>query len=360
MKYLLYLKVICRTDRWRAVLHSGDIILAFVILLLVLNLHFWADTLVELIGKESSVLLLSIIMLGQFFQSIQAAKKAARSDKKTFYKIIGFSNADFFLLVLHSSLMSNIASSFLFWLTMDRFFLKIGIWVVVLYSGFQIAIVFTTLFLMTKANGRAHKSKMLIRNSSRLFSKKTLAFAMKDFSELFWRPHLMLDHIFIAVCIFLFILIRMDYLVSVYLICTLNTLVCYDSYEADREHMSLFLLLHISNCQLFRFRLIISVVLNLIELVIHTIIYLMLVGSFSIWILAILPVLLLNAYMQHVSLGIICSSRFPSSDFSTGDFLGWWTISVIPVLSLVLFGYAISRHLKGNQRIAGHASIKRD
>jgi hypothetical protein len=333
-------------------MYPEEIILTISGVGLVLYGHFSGfNVLIDSFGKNGVVFLSGMFLLLQFFHSIHSAKIVIHPDKVVFYKIIGFTKLDIYLQVVSTFFLSGVIFSLFFGVAFNILVMNIGIWVAFPYSLVLVVAVLSMLFLLSKTDRNPRKRKKASRYSSKLLSNKRIAYIMKEVSEISSHPNLILFHLFIVLVIWFFIFIKLQsYVIVVFIICFLNALYCYDSYEADGKRYFLYKFLNFSKYRIFKYKLFVSVTFGLFWVITYTLLYLIFVGSFS-WTIMLLPIVLLNALAQHAALGIICCKNYPYVQSFPVAFFGWTVLSAIPVLSLTMIWYAYIKML--NLRKAG-------
>jgi len=327
-------------------LYPEEIILAISGVVLVLYGHFSGFyVLIDSLGKSGVVFLSGVFLLLQFFHSIHSAKTGIRPDKVEFYKIIGFTKLDIYLQIISTFFLSGVIFSIFFGVAFNILIMNIGIWVAFPHFIALVVAVFAILFLLSKTDRNPRKIKKANRYSSKLLSSKRIAYIIKEVSEISSHPNLLLLHLFIALVVGFFIFIKLQsYVIVVFIICFLNALYCYDSYEADGKRYFLYKFLNFSKYRIFKYKLFVSVTFGLFWVITYTLLYLIFVGGFSLTVM-LLPIVLLNALAQHAALGIICCKNYPYVQSFPVAFIGWVALSAIPILSLTIFTYAYIKML---------------
>ena len=348
MKYFLYLRLMLRQRQWRTVFFPGDIALAIVGLFLIIMIPDLIESAFDDFRRNFFIVLSCLLLVAQFFTAVDWANRSIHIEKVIFFKTLGFKKLDFFLLILHSFLFLNFSFSIFLWTILRVIFYDASLWLIPLLFIINISAVCFSLLLISIVNRKGGSAKRKIRNSHIFFSNKYFGFSMLELSQALRYPSVILNHIFIALGAGFLILIRLDYTIAVYIICVLNISAKHDSYIAGREHRFLLIYLRLSKFEILKYKLFIFVTMNLAHLLIYTVLYMVLIRDFNILTIMFLPIVLLNAFMQHTSLETIYAESAPGFDLSTPGFIFWWIISSLPIAAFLLYGRAIQkiRHLR--------------
>ena len=136
--------------------------------------------------------------------------------------------------------------------------------------------------------------------------------------------------------------LKIDYAIAVYLICAYHALGKIDIYNAA-NHQFLYQVLRLSKYDVLWYRLVASAAVNMACLLIYTLLNIILVRTLSLFAVAALPILILNALAQHFTMDAILSIKRPIFELSPIGFVLLWLITVVPGISLAMYIFAFAK-----------------
>jgi hypothetical protein len=168
---------------------------------------------------------------------------------------------------------------------------------------------------------------------------------MKDLSVMLSSPSIILSFCIGGAGVGILIFLNINYLLAFYLICAFSTLGKIDVYNA-RNHQFLYKFLRITKYDILRYRVAFSVVINTIILLIFTILYISFIGIFTLSEITLLPLIIINALAQHITMDTLLGARKRAYELSTIIYAVLWAITVIPILSTIMYIFAFTKLIK--------------
>ena len=344
MRYWMYLRCLYMQRHWKLLFNMGDLLMALLgIVLIIIVTPERIARIIERTSDSFMVGMLVFISSGIIFGAVGFVKKALNPEKNLLLKTIGFRRFDFFLLTLHTFMLSSVVFSELIRVMVSHIFYEFDFWFTVAFFAFQVLAVNIILHLMSSERRCTLVSVKNYRCSDKLLSNKYFAFALKDLSKIRRHPVLLFDNILVAIAVWIMLLTKANYILSLYLICAFIMLSRFELYSFDVEYCTLYRFIRLKRCEVFRFRFATFIVINIVAILVYTCLYYFLINSFSIWMIAGFLILMVFVTIQHATLEIICSSRFPRFEMYTMEYLFIWIAAVLPGSSFAMNIFALQK-----------------
>jgi hypothetical protein len=342
MRYLKFLKYILLLGDWRSVLPLGELLLSVVIILYASLIQGDADEILARIKSQYLIALVALVMIADWGLALRSVMFHLSKTRRVFYKLFRLRTVDFAFLVVHRTFFAACACAYLFcsllrclgWNPAMMLFLPA-------YAVFVLSVIAAEKLYISVEN-HARRRTGSVKTASKLFGNKRNAFLMKDLQEMYRHPNLVCGLIFCAVCIFLLVRFHTNFLIGVYLLCTVQAFLVYDAYHAEQENQLLHSILRLTGFRFFAQKTFSILVRNSIVICLYLLIHFAMVGVGNALYLLMLPLLFLNAAAQSFCVGSFCVQQYPHL-FVSAKLTSVIFLCAIPGLSIPLYIYSFHR-----------------